>query len=126
MRPRVLWLAAILPRTMKRPRAWRHLALAAAACAVLTSCIYKARVFQGSIVDPGDIEKVEIGMTREQVVYVLGTPTVRDPFHADRWDYVFTSGALEGERRIVVIHFSDEGVRSIEITPELGNRFPAN
>ena len=106
----------ILPGAMKRSRTWRNLVLAAAACAVLAGCIYEVRIFQGSIVDPGDIEKVEIGMTREQVAYVLGTPTVSDPFHADRWDYVFTGGTLEGERRIVVIRFSDQGVSAVEIT----------
>ena len=101
---------------MKHSQQWRRLALTAAACALLAGCVYKVNVFQGSIIDPGDIEKVEIGMTREQVAYLLGTPTVRDPFHADRWDYVFTSGTLEGQRRIVVIRFSAEGVSSIDIT----------
>ena len=91
-----------------------HLVLIAAAGAMLAGCVYKVRVYQGWITDPGDIDKVEVGMTREQVAYLLGTPTVRDPFHADRWDYVFTPGTLEGERRIVVIRFSDEGVSSIE------------
>ena len=101
---------------MKHPQKWRRMALAAAACVLVAGCVYKVRVYQGWITDPGDIEKVEIGMTREQVAYLLGTPTVRDPFHSDRWDYVFTSGTLEGERRIVVILFSAEGVSSIDIT----------
>ncbi len=101
---------------MKRSRTWRNLALAVAAGVILASCVYKVRVFQGSIIDPGDIEKVEIGMTREQVAYVLGTPTVSDPFQADRWDYVFTSGTLQGQRRIVVVRFSDDGVSAVEVT----------
>lgn len=101
---------------MKRSHPWRTLALAAACCALLAGCVYKVRIYQGWITDPGDVEKVEIGMTREQVAYLLGTPTVRDPFHADRWDYVITSGTLEGERRIVIIRFSAEGVSSVEIT----------
>ncbi|MCY4157000.1 MAG: outer membrane protein assembly factor BamE [Gammaproteobacteria bacterium] len=100
---------------MKHYQTWRNLVLAAGACVVLSSCIYQVRVFQGSIVDPGDMEKVEIGMTREQVAYVLGTPTVSDPFHADRWDYVLTDGTLEGERQLVVIHFSDQGVSAVNI-----------
>lgn len=94
----------------------RQIALAAACGALLAGCVYKVRVYQGWITDPGDIDKVEVGMTREQVAYLLGTPTVRDPFHADRWDYVLTAGTLEGQRRIAVIHFSEEGVSSIEIT----------
>lgn len=101
---------------MKRYRTWRNLILAAAACAVLPGCIYQVRVFQGSIINPGDVEKVEIGMTREQVAYVLGTPTVSDPFHVGRWDYVLTGGTLDGNRRLVAIRFSDQGVSAINIT----------
>ena len=100
---------------MKPRHLLRHLVLIAAAGAMLTGCVYKVRVYQGWITDPGDIEKVEAGMTREQVAYLLGTPTVRDPFHSDRWDYVLTAGTLEGERRIVVIRFGEEGVSSIEV-----------
>ena len=101
---------------MKHPQQWRRLVLAAWACVLLAGCVYQVQVFQGSIIDAGDVEKVELGMTRDQVAYLLGTPTVHDPFHADRWDYVFTSGTLEGQRRIVVIRFSEEGVSSIDIT----------
>ena len=93
----------------------RHLVLTAAAGAMLAGCVYKVPIYQGWITDPGDIEKVEVGMTREQVAYLLGTPTVRDPFHSDRWDYVLTAGTLEGQRRIVVVRFGDEGVSSIEV-----------
>ena len=110
--PRLLYCAP----AMKHSPQWRRLALAAAACALLASCVYKVTVFQGSIVDPGDVEKMELGMTREQVAYLLGTPTVRDPFQADRWDYVFTKGTLEGKRQLVVIRFSDDGVSSIDTT----------
>ena len=104
------------PRTLRR-----RLVLIAAAGALLAGCVYKVSIYQGWITDPGDIDKVEMGMTREQVAYLLGTPTVRDPFHADRWDYVLTPGTLEGDRRIVMIEFSEEGVSSIKITPVSGN-----
>lgn len=29
-------------------------------------------------------------MTRDEVRFVLGTPLLRDPFHADRWDYYYS------------------------------------
>ncbi|WP_446831633.1 outer membrane protein assembly factor BamE [Candidatus Foliamicus sp.] len=106
---------------MKNGRAWRNLALAAVCCVLAAGCVYQVRIYQGSIIDPANIEKVELGMTREQVAYVLGTPTVSDPFRSDRWDYVFTSGTLDGRQRRVVIRFSDEGVSDIEVTPEAKN-----
>jgi outer membrane protein assembly factor BamE len=32
---------------------------------------------------------VEVGMTRSQVRYLLGTPMIEDPFHEERWDYIY-------------------------------------
>jgi len=52
-------------------------------------CVYKLSVFQGNPVTPEDIGKVETGMNRAQVQFLLGTPLIEDPFHRDRWDYVY-------------------------------------
>lgn len=61
------------------------------ACAlVCAGCInvYKMAIPQGNIVNQEMIDKLKPGMTRAQVRFVLGTPLISDPFHADRWDYV--------------------------------------
>src|SRR5574340_1193814 len=50
---------------------------------------YKMDIRQGNFVTPEMRDKLKLGMTRQQVVYVLGTPLVHDAFHADRWDYVY-------------------------------------
>ena len=55
-------------------------------------------------------------MTRAQVRDVLGSPLLADPFHADRWDYVFTirrQGA-EPQLRRVVVRFKGDALESIE------------
>lgn len=59
---------------------------------------YKMDIRQGNYVTPEMREKLKLGMTRSQVRYVLGTPMVSDPFHANRWDYVYR---LEHEGEIV-------------------------
>jgi outer membrane protein assembly factor BamE len=56
---------------------------------VLSSCVYKMDIRQGNYVTTEMIAKLKIGMTRQQVRYVLGTPLVSDVFHANRWDYVY-------------------------------------
>jgi hypothetical protein len=38
---------------------------------------------------PAALEFFGVG-TRLQVRDILGTPLIADPFHADRWDYLFT------------------------------------
>lgn len=50
---------------------------------------YKYDIQQGNFVTREDTDKLRIGMTKDEVRYLLGTPLLNDAFHADRWDYVF-------------------------------------
>lgn len=52
-------------------------------------CIYQAALSQGNLLNQEDIDQVKVGMTRSQVRFLLGTPMVDDPFHQNRWDYVY-------------------------------------
>ncbi len=49
--------------------------------------VYKINVEQGNIVTQEDVDKLEQGMTRRQVRFILGTPLIEDTFNRDRWDY---------------------------------------
>jgi len=67
--------------------------------AALSACTpYKMDIRQGNYVTPEMREKLKVGMTKQQVRYVLGTPVVSDVFHGNRWDYVYS---LEQERKVV-------------------------
>ena len=59
------------------------LALSLSACSLL----YRLPTRQGNVIDQRDLAKLQVGMTREQVKYVMGTPVVGNPFRDDRWDY---------------------------------------
>ena len=67
---------------------------------------YRMDIQQGNYISQDMVSQLKIGMTKEQVRYVLGTPLVADIFHADRWDYVYyrdpRRGAREG-RKIAVV-----------------------
>jgi len=52
-------------------------------------CVYQASLSQGNLLKQEDIDQVEVGMTRNQVRFLLGTPMIDDPFHDNRWDYVY-------------------------------------
>jgi outer membrane protein assembly factor BamE len=52
-------------------------------------CVYQAAISQGNLLDQEDIDQVEVGMTRGQIRFLLGTPMIADPFHENRWDYVY-------------------------------------
>ena len=51
---------------------------------------YKIDIRQGNTLDQDAIDSLRVGMSKQQVVFLMGTPLVQDPFHPDRWDYVYT------------------------------------
>jgi outer membrane protein assembly factor BamE len=81
---------------------------------------YRIDIVQGNAVTQEQAARIKPGMSRLQVRDVLGTPLVADPFHAERWDYIFTlrrPGAA-AQRRSVVVRFNADVVATIE-APEL-------
>ena len=64
-------------------------ALLLLATVVLSGCVYRANISQGNLIKQDDLDQVEVGMTKSQVRFLLGTPMVDDPFHSDRWDYIY-------------------------------------
>lgn len=84
---------------------------------LLGGCVYRVDVQQGNLLEAEDIEAVKPGMTRSQVRFLLGTPVVKDPFHADRWDYIyyFKKGrSRRADRRWVIVYFDGDRVREIQ------------
>ncbi len=51
--------------------------------------VYKLDINQGNYITQDMVEKLKVGMSAPQVQSVLGTPMLADPFHADRWDYLY-------------------------------------
>jgi len=49
--------------------------------------IYKQPIYQGSLLKPEAVEQLQVGMAKQQVLNLLGTPAIADPFHHQRWDY---------------------------------------
>lgn len=74
------------------PKHLRPLLLAVLAC-TLASCglVYKPVIQQGNLIDKKDMDQLKPGMTKAQVLALLGTPAIHSPFDHDRWDYVMTT-----------------------------------
>ncbi len=95
------------------------ISLALASCSALTDPLlapYKMDIRQGNLVTPEMREKLKIGMTKAQVRYVLGSPTINDAFHANRWDYVYRfehQGKLVQQQNLT-LYFEGENLARIE------------
>lgn len=103
-------------------------ALAAALLALLlTACIFRIDVQQGNLLDEETMNEVEVGMTRSQVQFLVGTPMVNDPFHRDRWDYPYylrRGRSSEAEKRWFSVHFEGDRVARLERDLELNPAEP--
>jgi outer membrane protein assembly factor BamE len=74
---------------------------------------YVPDVVQGNFISSEQYAKLKLGMTREQVRQVLGTPLLASYFHANRWDYVFEfkrAGQVIGKERRVTVFFDGDKV----------------
>lgn len=78
--------------------------------------VYKMTVQQGNIISEEMIDRLEIGMTKRQVSFLLGTPLLTDFFHANRWDYTYTikRGHQPMEERTLTLYFKDDVLTRIE------------
>lgn len=87
--------------------------LAAVACGPF---VYKIDVQQGNVVTQEAVSQLKQGMTKAEVRQALGTPLLTDVFHANRWDYYFSTakGGRARERMLLSLHFKDEKLVQIE------------
>lgn len=77
---------------------------------------HKIEIRQGNLISPEMRARVKVGMTQQQVKIVLGTPLVSDPFHANRWDYIYR---FEQEGKLVesqhmTLYFDKDILQRIE------------
>ena len=63
--------------------------------------LYKPSIMQGSVLEIKDVEKLQLGMSKNTVMNLIGSPSINDPFHQYQWDYIHHS-TLNGDQ---VIHY---------------------
>jgi outer membrane protein assembly factor BamE len=77
---------------------------------------YKLEIVQGNVITAELLAQVKPGRSRNEVRDVLGSPLLADPFHAQRWDYVFLlqRQGTEVQRRALVVWFEGDVVKSVD------------
>ncbi len=106
----------------------RNLSLTVILTALLlaSGCVYQAALSQGNLLDQEDVDQAEVGMTKGQIRFLLGTPMIDDPFHENRWDYIYYLRVGREKaifKRWVSIYFEDDSVSEIiedqDLRPDL-------
>ena len=62
--------------------------------------MYTPDVQQGNILTKEAVAQLKPGMTKRQVIVLMGSPSVASPFDHDQWDYVSTQQHRGGEIKI--------------------------
>jgi outer membrane protein assembly factor BamE len=89
----------------------------AATFAASSGCVYRMNIQQGNFLEARTVNQLQVGMTRSQVRYLLGTPMVPDAFDKERWDYLyyFKKGRWrKPEERHLIVYFHEEKVEKFE------------
>jgi outer membrane protein assembly factor BamE len=92
------------------------------AAVLLSGCIvYHQPVFQGNLLEKANVEQLKPGMSKTQVLALLGTPPIADPFHHERWDYVASEriGHHKTQIKNLTLWFEGESLAKLE-----GEYFP--
>lgn len=78
--------------------------------------VYRMTVQQGNIITEEMVDRLELGMNKRQVQFLLGTPVLTDFFQTDRWDYTYTiqRGHDPMEIRYLTLHFQEDSLARIE------------
>jgi outer membrane protein assembly factor BamE len=77
---------------------------------------HKIDIQQGNLITPELRDKIKVGMSRSLVRSILGTPLIADPFHANRWDYVYRleQGGKLVKQQNLTLYFEGEHLVRID------------
>ncbi|GAB3788549.1 outer membrane protein assembly factor BamE [Dyella agri] len=99
------------------------LALAVSGCHL----IYTPDVRQGNLldktIDQKAVDQLKPGLTKRQVLLLVGTPSVATPFDQSRWDYTSTYSHRGGPMQVstMTLYFNNDTLARVEGSPFLEN-----
>ena len=85
--------------------------------------LHKIDIQQGNVVDQKMLDQLKPGMDKKQVKFIMGTPVLIDPFHNERWEYIysFQEGGTVREQRHITLHFENDKLAYISGDIEISN-----
>ncbi|MFP3014599.1 MAG: outer membrane protein assembly factor BamE [Arsenophonus sp.] len=81
-------------------------------CSIAEKLIYNPNINQGNYLSSNDLIKIKKGMTEEQVIYLLGTPMLKELFGEKIWYYVFRQqlGREKINQHTLKLTFNNNGI----------------
>jgi outer membrane protein assembly factor BamE len=84
--------------------------------AALPGCIYTPDILQGNIVSQEMVDQIRPGMNKRQIAFIMGTPLLQDPFHDNRWDYIYSNqpGGEDRLQKRISLFFKNEQLSAVQ------------
>jgi outer membrane protein assembly factor BamE len=78
--------------------------------------VYSIDIEQGNRINQEMINQLRATMTKRQILYIMGSPMLRDVFHKERWDYLYSSkkDGQDREQKRISLYFKDDMLTSIQ------------
>lgn len=77
---------------------------------------YQPSIQQGNSMPEDKMDQLKVGMTPEQVNFLLGTPILKSPLNSNQWEYVYTyQQTPHAPRRIKQLTLSFKGGHVVRI-----------
>ena len=73
---------------------------------------------QGRLINFEKFQRLDLGLSKEQVIYLLGNPSVTNPFMENQWNYLYYNN-LNKQPKKLSIHFKNEKVHKVLINNKL-------
>ncbi len=85
--------------------------------------LHKIDIQQGNVINQEMLNKLAPEMNKKQVKYIMGTPVIIDPFHNERWEYIysFQEGGKVRKQRHITLHFENGKLAYISGDIEVSN-----
>ncbi len=85
-------------------------------CASWLPDAHRPDVTQGNEIKQETLNKIHVGMKKSEITPIIGNPTLKDPFHANRWDYIyrFVPGRGEVVQSRLTLYFKDDELIKID------------
>jgi outer membrane protein assembly factor BamE len=90
--------------------------LASSGCAEWLPEAHRLDLQQGNTIKLEQLESIQLGMTKDEVRKIMGSPMLSDPFHEQRWDYIYRFIPNKGFERksLLTLYFEDDRLIKID------------
>lgn len=78
--------------------------------------VFKLPTRQGNVIEQKLLDQLKLGMTRQQVTYLMGTPIAASPFRSEQWQYTgyYKSPRGKVSNRLVSLYFEKDRLARME------------